>query len=149
MSSSKSAKKIKDTRRPNLKNAVLDSYAVLAFLFKEKGHEIILDLFEKALKEDQKILLVSPNWAEVRYMIERKAGADQWDEVREKLLGLPLQIIDVDRKMAEAAGEIKVFHKMSLADCFAAALAKQQKAELYTGDPEFKAIEGEQKIVWL
>lgn len=47
------------------------------------------------------------------------------------------------------AGKIKTFHRMSLADCFAVALAKQQKADLYTGDPEFKAIEGEQKIVWL
>lgn len=132
-----------------MKNAVLDSYAVLAFLFKEEGHEIILDLFEKALKENQKLLLAAPNWAEVRYMVERKAGADRWVEVRAKLLGLPIQIIDADHRMAETAGEIKVFHKMSLADCFAAALAKQQKAELYTGDPEFKAIEGEQKIVWL
>jgi predicted nucleic acid-binding protein len=38
---------------------------------------------------------------------------------------------------------------MSLADCFAAALAKQKKIEVYTGDPEFKALESEQKIVWI
>jgi predicted nucleic acid-binding protein len=38
---------------------------------------------------------------------------------------------------------------MSLADCFAAALAKQRKLEIYTGDPEFKAVEKELKIVWL
>jgi predicted nucleic acid-binding protein len=38
---------------------------------------------------------------------------------------------------------------MSLADCFATALAKQQKAEVYTGDPEFRAVEDEIKIVWL
>jgi predicted nucleic acid-binding protein len=31
--------------------------------------------------------------------------------------------------------------KMSLADCFAAALAKREKAEVYTGDPEFKTVE--------
>ncbi|OPY70668.1 MAG: hypothetical protein A4E57_00285 [Syntrophorhabdaceae bacterium PtaU1.Bin034] len=30
---------------------------------------------------------------------------------------------------------------MSLGDAFAAALAKQKKADLYTGDPEFKAAE--------
>jgi predicted nucleic acid-binding protein len=38
---------------------------------------------------------------------------------------------------------------MSLADCFAAALARDRKASLYTGDPEFKAVEGEVKIVWI
>lgn len=82
-------------------------------------------------------------------MVERKTGVSRWGEVRAKILGLPLQIIDADQRLAEAAGKIKTFHRMSLADCFAVALAKQQKADLYTGDPEFKAIEGEQKIVWL
>jgi len=38
---------------------------------------------------------------------------------------------------------------MSLADCFAAALAKQKKAETYTGDPKFKEVEAEIKINWL
>jgi predicted nucleic acid-binding protein len=132
-----------------LKNAVLDSYAVLAFLFKEKGHQIVLDLFEQAMEADKKLLLASPNWAEVRYMIERKVGADRWARVRTRLLGLPLEIIEVGQELAELAGEIKVTHKMSLADCFAAALARARKAEIYTADPEFKAVEAEQKIIWL
>ena len=129
-----------------MENAVLDSYAVLAFLFKEKGHAIVLGLFEKAMEADKKLLIASPNWAEVRYIVERKVGAARWREVKAKLLGLPLEIIDADKELAETAGEIKVFHKMSLADCFAAALARQKKAGLYTGDPEFKAVEGEQRI---
>ena len=36
-----------------------------------------------------------------------------------------------------------------LADAFAAALAKEKKAELVTGDPEFKPLEKEIKINWL
>ena len=132
-----------------MENAVLDSYAVLAFLFKEKGHEIVLGLFEKAVEADKKLLIAAPNWAEVRYILERKVGAARWGEVRGKVLGLPIEIIDADQKLAETAGEIKAFHKMSLADCFAASLARFKKAEIYTGDPEFKAIEAEQKIVWL
>jgi predicted nucleic acid-binding protein len=51
--------------------------------------------------------------------------------------------------MAELAGKIKASRKMSLADCFTAALAKQRNGEIYTGDPEFKALEPEWKIVWL
>jgi predicted nucleic acid-binding protein len=38
---------------------------------------------------------------------------------------------------------------LAYADCFAAALAKIKKAELYTGDPEFKAVEKEVKVIWL
>ena len=35
------------------------------------------------------------------------------------------------------------------ADYFAAALAKLRKAELVTGDKEFKQVEGEVKILWI
>jgi predicted nucleic acid-binding protein len=132
-----------------LKNTVLDSYAVLAFLFKEEGHDKIFALFEKAIDADKKLLIAAPNWAEVRYMIERKVGAAKWKEVRAKLPGLPIDIVLADQELAELAGEIMATHKMSLADCFAAALARKKKAEIYTGDPEFKTIETEQKIVWL
>ncbi|MCC6210625.1 MAG: hypothetical protein IT513_06225 [Burkholderiales bacterium] len=38
---------------------------------------------------------------------------------------------------------------MSYADCFAAALAKERKADLATGDKEFKQIEGEVSVRWL
>jgi uncharacterized protein len=132
-----------------LKNTVLDSYAVLAFLFKEPGHDKVYSLFDKAIEADKKLLIAAPNWAEVRYMVERKVGATKWREVRAKLLGVPIDIIDADQNLAEQAGEIKATHKMSLADCFAAALAKQKKAEIYTGDPEFKEVEAEMKVVWI
>lgn len=132
-----------------MKSAVLDSYAVLAFLFKEEGHEKILTLFEKAIDADKHLLIAAPNWAEIRYMVERKAGFAKWKEVKAKLLGLPIDIINADQELAEIAGEIKVSHKMSLADCFAAALAKQKKIEIYTGDPEFKEVTDEVKVVWL
>jgi predicted nucleic acid-binding protein len=132
-----------------LENAVLDSYAILTFLFKEQGHEIIINLFDQAVEKDKALLIAAPNWAEVRYIVERRFGANQWSEVRTKLLGLPLKVIDADQDLAEEAGAIKAKHKMSLADCFAAALAKHKKGKLYTGDPEFKAMEKELQIVWL
>jgi predicted nucleic acid-binding protein len=132
-----------------LKSSVLDSYAVLAFLFQESGHEKVVALFEKAAESDKILVIAAPNWAEVRYMIERKVGLAQWREARVKLLVLPIEIVPVDQELAEMAGEIKAHKKMSLADCFAAALAKQQKAEIYTGDPEFRAVGSEIKVVWL
>jgi hypothetical protein len=38
---------------------------------------------------------------------------------------------------------------MAYADCFAVALARIKKTELYTGDPEFKLVEKGIKIVGL
>lgn len=128
---------------------MLDSYAVLAFLFGEAGHDKVGALLEWAAEYDKTLLIAAPNWAEVRYMIERKVGAAQWREVRAKLLGLPIEIVPADQDLAEAAGEIKATKKMSLADCFAAALAMQSKADVYTGDPEFRVVESDLKIIWL
>lgn len=82
-------------------------------------------------------------------MVERKVGAGRWSEVQHKLLGLPLEVVPADQLLAEWAGEIKATGKMSLADCFAAALAKKLKAQIYTGDPEFKVVETDTRIVWL
>jgi predicted nucleic acid-binding protein len=132
-----------------LKVVVLDSYALLAFLFKEPGCEKVVSLLEKAAESEKSVLITAPNWAEVCYQVERKTGFAKWREVRAKLLGLPLEIVPVGMELAEMAGEIKATHKMSLADCFASALAKQKRADLYTGDPEFHAIEKEIGIVWI
>ncbi len=41
------------------------------------------------------------------------------------------------------------FYRLNLADAFAAALAKEKKAVIVTGDPEFNALEKEIKINWL
>ena len=65
------------------------------------------------------------------------------------MLGLPLNIVPADQELSELADELKAVKKMSLADCFAAALAKREKTEIYTGDPEFKTVERETKVVWL
>jgi predicted nucleic acid-binding protein len=132
-----------------LRNSVLDSYAVLAYLFAEPGHEKVVQLLEKAADSGKNALIAAPNWAEIRYMVERKSGARRWAEIREKLLGLPIEIVDADQELAEAAGEIKATRKMSLADCFAAALASDRKADLYTGDPEFQEVAKELRVVWL
>ncbi len=132
-----------------MRSSVLDSYAVLAFLFNEKHSEKVVDLFEKAAESDKMLFITAPNWAEVRYIVERRVGVAQWRETRTKLLGLPIEIVPADQTLAELAGEIKVGGKMSLADCFAAALAKQKKADVYTGHPEFRALEKDIRVVWL
>ena len=132
-----------------MKKAVLDSFAVLAFLFKEPGHEKVLKLLETATEEDETVFVAAPNWAEIRYIVQRRKGVEEWNLVRDSLLSLPIQVVSIDRSLAESTGEIKATKRMSLADCFAAALAKDLKAELYTGDPEFKEVEKEIKIIWL
>lgn len=132
-----------------MRTAVLDSHALIAFLFAEEGHEKVVILLEKTAESGRTALVTSPNWAEVRCYLENKVGAGQWDEIRTRLLGLPIEVIPIDQELAEIAGEIKARRGMPLALCFAAALAKQRKAELYTGDPAFAVAERELRIVWI
>ena len=132
-----------------MRSSVLDSYAVLAYLFRERGYEAVVALLEKAAESGQNAFIAAPNWAEVRYQVQRKTSSAKWDEIRDKLLALPIDVVAATQELAEVAGAIKADRKMSLADCFAVALAKAHKAEVYTGDPEFKAVEHEVKIVWI
>jgi predicted nucleic acid-binding protein len=119
------------------------------FLFGQPGHEKVLELLERAAATGRSVLIAAPNWAEVRYIVERRVGTPRWPEVRTRLRVLPMEVIPVDIALAESAGAFKAKHRMSLADCFAAALAQAQNADLYTGDPEFRAVEGEIRIVWI
>jgi predicted nucleic acid-binding protein len=132
-----------------LRDVVLDSFAVLVYLYGQKGHERVVKVLEDAAEAGKACLIAAPNWAEVRSMVERKSGTARWSEVRRKLLGLPIEVRPADIDLAEMAGSLKAVHRMSLADCFAAALAKASRAELYTGDPEFRAVEDDLKLVWL
>ena len=128
---------------------VLDSFALLAFLRGEAGDDQVAALLEKAGARDVPVQMTEVNYAEVKYIVIRKDGADRWEEIARELPTLPIEFQPATRSLADLAADIKARHKLSLADAFAVALAKQRKAELVTGDPEFKSVEGEIKITWL
>ena len=128
---------------------VLDSYALLAFLRGEAGEDQVAALLEKASDRDVPLHMTEVNSAEVKYVVIRKDGLERWKEVARDLPTLPIEFHPANRDLADLAADFKARHKISLADAFAAALAKEKKAELVTGDPEFKSLEKEVKIVWL
>jgi len=101
-------------------------------------------------RDSGKALLLSVvNWGEVYYITLREAGRQRADEVALLISTLPIQIIPVDLELAKQAAEFKAFKRMSYGDCFAAALAKLRKAELVTGDEEFKQVADEVKVFWI
>jgi predicted nucleic acid-binding protein len=128
---------------------VLDSFALLAFLRGEPGEEKVTALLELAGEGGQSLHMTEASYAEVKYMTMRKDGARRWAEIARELPTLPIEFHDVDRALADLAADFKARHKLSLADAFTAALAKFRKAELVTGDPEFKSLARELEIVWL
>ena len=128
---------------------VLDSFALLAFLRGEDGGGRVRQLLERAGDRDQPLHMTEVNYAEVKYIITRKDGRQRWAQIAADLPALPLEFHPATRALADTAADFKARYKISLADAFAAALAREKKAELVTGDREFKPLEAELKIRWL
>jgi ribonuclease VapC len=128
---------------------VLDSFALLAYLRGEPGSERVRDLLDKASQKNIPLHMTEINYAEVKYITLRKQGDEAWRDIVAGLPALPIEFHAVDRALSDIAADFKARGGLSLADAFAAALAKDRKAELVTGDPEFKTLEREIKILWL
>jgi uncharacterized protein len=141
-------RKICAGRNRELKSTVLDSCAIIAVLFDEPGAEEVERVLS-ATSADRPLYISAVNWAEALYIVRRRQGQSGVDKVLEFGRNMPLEIVPVDTERAEKASEYKASCRMSLADAFAVALAKEKKAELVTRDPEFKSVEKEIKIHWL
>lgn len=132
-----------------MKTSVLDASALLAMFFGEPGMEQMRGLFHQAAETDHPALISAVNWAEVLYRMRRKHGKEGWETARRFAHSMPLDVVPIDRELAESAAHLKNEHGLGLADAFAAALAKSRKAELVTADTEFKPLEQVIKINWL
>ena len=128
---------------------VLDSWALLAFFKDEPEGHAVEELIHKASADKVRLYLSVVNWGEVFYGMWRAGGKDAAQSAAEDLSRLPIELVDADLHLTRQAATYKATHKMSYADCFAAALAKSKNAELLTGDPGFKSLEKEIKINWL
>ena len=128
---------------------VFDSFALIAYFRGEPAGVPVKGLLQKASRADKSVHMTEVNYAEAKYMILRKDGALAWAQAAKILIALPIEFHPADRELADSAADLKSRFSFSLADAFAAALAKKHKAELVTGDPEIKAVEKEIKIDWL
>ena len=128
---------------------VLDSYSLIAYFEGEAGKDTVIEVFRSARDSGKDLFLSVVNWGEVFYIALREEGRERADEVAHLMSTLPIQVVPADLELAKQAAEFKATKKMSYADCFAAALAKLRKAELVTGDKEFKQVEGEVKVAWI
>ncbi|MEW5940237.1 MAG: type II toxin-antitoxin system VapC family toxin [Chloroflexota bacterium] len=128
---------------------VLDSYALMAFFEDEPGADIVRGLILKAEEGGVNLLMSVVNLGEVWYSIARTNSPETADQYIQEISGMAIEIVDANWQLTRQAAEFKAKGRISYADCFAAALAKNRKAELVTGDKEFKSVEGEIKIAWL
>ncbi len=134
-------------RKP--KALVLDSWSVIAYLEDEPSGQQIADSISSAHEESIPVYMCVVNAGEVWYIIAREISEEEANYNVKELHNLRIQFVDADWELTQEAARFKAHNKISYADCYAAALAKAKKADLVTGDPEFKAIEDQVMIQWV
>ena len=132
-----------------MKRYVLDSYALIAYFEGEEGAETVAGIFKYALADKAEVFLCVVNWGEMYYIALREGGDDKAELYRSTLVKYPITIIEANKELTLQAARYKAFQKISYADAYAAALTKLRKAELVTGDKEFKPLGKEITIHWI
>lgn len=129
---------------------VLDSWPLLAFFKGEPAAQKVEEIIHRAALGRHELLMSMINWGEVYYSVMRADGQDVAEQKTREIASLPIEIVGIhDLEMTRQAAIYKATYPISYADAFAAALARQRKAEFITGDPDFKRLEKEIKIIWL
>src|SRR5262249_54441388 len=120
---------------------VFDSWALMAYFEDEPAAEKVTDLITNAQVDRTAMLMSVVNVGEVWYALARKYSTRDADEAVSDLRAIGIIFSEVDWELTSLAAEYKSRGGISYADCFAAALAKQKKGQLVTGDREFKQLE--------
>jgi len=127
---------------------IFDSWAILAYAYNEPAADDVENLLVESTRL-QNAWISSINLGEVWYSLARRKSRDIAQQQLAILAQIGLERVDVDWPMVLQAADYKSRHKISYADAFAAALAKQRNAELVTGDQEFRPLESEIRIHWV
>ncbi|MBU1908581.1 MAG: type II toxin-antitoxin system VapC family toxin [Verrucomicrobia bacterium] len=127
----------------------MDSFALLAYLGGESGAQIVRTVLEYGQAHKGSLFLSVINLGECMYIIEGEQGLEAAHKALAAMMQLPIEIVLADYDRTLAAAHVKANHKLSFADAFAIALAREKQATVITGDPEFEQAKHLISIEWL
>jgi len=129
---------------------LLDSYALLAYLNKEAGFEMVRNLLNMAQDLGKFILMNEINVGETYYILFRERGSKKSEYFLDTILkSLPIAMIQNNFQLVIEAARVKAEYPLSFADCFAVTTARRERASVITGDQEFKKVEHLVDIEWI
>ena len=134
---------------PARRRSLLDSFAMLAFLNKERGFEKVKSLLRAAEASSERLLMNEINIGEVYYVTAKDRSLERAEDFLHRLETLP--ILPVSNSFADVleAARIKARFPISYADAFVVATAVRMNAAIVTGDPGFQSVPHLVTIVWL
>ena len=132
-----------------MRTVVLDAYALMVFLEDEAGADRVRELILQAEQSELQLMMSIVNLGEVWYSIARATTPETAESYVQQMRGMAIEFLDANWEMTRQAAAFKAIGGISYADCFAAATARLNQAELVTGDKEFLVLEKDIQINWL
>lgn len=123
-----------------MKQYILDTSALLAYIENEEGVTEIQGLFEQALDDQIELFVSVVSCIEVFYISWQEQGANTARDRLKLITDLPVTQQVVDDAMVETVATLKATKIMSFADCCIAGLAIHKNAILVHKDPEYEQV---------
>lgn len=120
---------------------VLDTSAWFTLIEDEEGAGTVQSILEKARTGDVVVLVSFMSFMEVYYITLQERDENEAQERVDLMATLPVLRVESTRALGILAAELKAAHRLSVADAWIAALAKDRGATLVHKDPEFEQVE--------
>jgi predicted nucleic acid-binding protein len=118
---------------------LLDSSAVLAWIYREEGFEIMGRMLSRAADEDRRVFMAQISLLELAKSM-KQAQPNLYPQSMSVVRMAPIDWLQVTDAEAVAAGELRADYRMSTADAIIVVLARRLGAELWHKDPEFDSL---------
>ena len=128
---------------------VLDTSAWLTLIEDESGVEIVQKILEEADAGESEVLTSFMSFMEVHYVTQQERNIQEADERTALMMALPIERVDSSEAQGVLAATLKAEHRLSVADCWIAALAMARRAVLVHKDLEFVQVEPRLQVLKL
>lgn len=119
---------------------VLDTSAWLTLIEDEPGAELVQQILERARRREVLVLVSFMTFMEVRYITLQERDQAEADARIGLMASLPILRVESSERLSLLASDLKANHRLSVADAWIAALAKDRNATLVHKDPEFEQL---------
>lgn len=127
-------------------DALLDTSAIVCVLEDEPGADIVEEQLRAARSGKIQLGASYVSLVEVYYKAHQAEGEQRAHHLISVMKAWPVEIIYPGEALCLAAGEIKASFRLSFADAFVAATAREANAVLLHKDPEFESLRGTIKL---
>lgn len=132
--------KLNESKNGTPDKYVLDTSALLCYIEEEDGAELVDELLKKGETKQAFLFVPFVSFTEVYYISWQKKGKEVAQARIYLIAQLAIERVESSKQLSLIAGEFKAENKISFADAWVAAVAKEKDAILVHKDPEFEQL---------